>query len=330
MTPRGAAAHPEVVTVTPNPALDWALAVPDFMPGAVNRVTAERLTAGGKGINVAAALAGYGHRVAVTGLLGDANAGEFDALFARAGIRDECVRVRGNTRVAIKITDPTRRQTTDVNAAGPPATADDLARLLARVAALAAAPTPWFVLAGSLPPGVPPTLYRDLVRTLTAAGHSVVLDASGDALRHALDALPAEVAAHPAPTVLKPNVHELEALVGRPLPTRDAVAAVARAYLARGVELVAVSLGEDGALFVGRDAIVLARPPQVAVRTTVGAGDAMVAGILAGRLRGLPFDEVARLATAFAVHAIADVEPGASPAAAIDALRDRVEVRDLG
>ncbi len=316
--------HPpaQVVTVTPNPAIDWTLTVPGFAAGRVNRVESERSRAAGKGVNVAAALAGHGVRAAATGFLGRDNAAPFEAMFAGAGIADAFVRIAGATRVGIKVADPAGQQTTDVNFPGPAPEPGDVRALLDTVAGLAAGePRPWFVLAGSLPPGVEPTLYRDLARTLRAAGCAVVVDASGEPLRHALDA---------APRVVKPNVHELEALVGEELSSTEAVVRAARALLARGVELAVVSMGGDGALFVRDGAVLLARPPRVEVRSTVGAGDAMVAGIVAGRLRGLPLPDVARLATAFSLDALTrDPAASASPAA-VEAWAARVEVREAG
>ncbi|HEV2734976.1 MAG TPA: 1-phosphofructokinase family hexose kinase, partial [Longimicrobiaceae bacterium] len=263
-----------------------------------------------------------GLRAAATGFLGRDNAAPFEALFARAGIADAFVRIPGATRMGIKVVDPAGRQTTDVNFPGPAPEPWEVQALLETVAELAAGePRPWFVLAGSLPPGVEPTLYGGLARTLRAAGCTVVVDASGEPLRHALDA---------APHVVKPNVHELEALVGEPLPTPEAVARAARALLARGVELAVVSMGEEGALFARQGATVLARPPRVEVRSTVGAGDAMVAGIVAGRLRGLPLPELARMATAFSLDALTrDPSAGAS-SGAVEAWAAHVEVLETG
>jgi 1-phosphofructokinase len=310
----------QAVTVTANPAIDWTLVVPGFAAGRVNRVQSERSHAAGKGVNVAAALAGHGVRAAATGFLGRDNAAPFEALFARAGIADRFVRVPGATRVGIKVADPAGGQTTDLNFPGLAPGAAEVRALLDVVAELAAGePRPWVVLAGSLPPGVEPTVYRDLARALREAGCPVVVDASGEPLRHALDA---------APRVVKPNVHELEALLGEPLPTPEAVLRAARALLARGVELAAVSMGEEGALFATEGAAVLAVPPRVEVRSTVGAGDAMVAGIVAGRLRGLALPELARLATAFSLDALTrDPSAGPSPGT-VDAWAARVEIRE--
>ncbi|HMQ34842.1 MAG TPA: 1-phosphofructokinase family hexose kinase, partial [Chloroflexaceae bacterium] len=250
------ATPPEVITVTLNPAIDRTVTIPDFEAGKVNRVEQAQDHPGGKGVNVAVALADAGHRVAVTGFLGRENVTTFEDLFARKGIADQFVRIAGRTRVGIKIADPLRDQTTDINFPGPAPAPADLAALRERLAASAA---PWAVLAGSLPPGVAPDLYAELVAMLKAGGRRVALDTSGEPLRHALAA---------TPHLIKPNIHELEALVGAPLPDAAAVLAAAQGLLARGVELVVVSMGGEGALFIARGREVRARPPAVTVRST--------------------------------------------------------------
>lgn len=313
----GSSRAPEVITVTLNPAIDRTVTIPNFAAGKVNRVEQAQDNPGGKGVNVAVTLADAGHAVAVTGLLGRENAATFEELFTRKGIADQFVRIAGQTRVGIKIIDPIEAQTTDINFPGPAPSADELDQLRAR---LAAADAPWAVLAGSLPPGVPPTIYRDLVAALKAGGRRVLLDTSGPPLEAALEALP---------HIFKPNIHELEALVGKPLPDRGAVVTAAQTLLARGMELVVVSMGGDGALFLSAEQGVIARPPAVVVQSTVGAGDAMVAGIVASRLRGLSLENSARLATAFAVDKISRVASGLSSPEAIAAIMDRVAVEPL-
>ena len=297
----------DCVTVTLNPAIDQTVAIPHFTPGAVNRVEQTRITPGGKGVNVASALVGAGHRVAVTGFLGRDNCGLFEALFAKKQIADRFVRIEGETRVGIKITDPAEHTTTDINFPGISPAPRDLAALREEINRLDA---PWFALGGSLPPGVEPGIYRDLVAALKAAGRKTVVDTSGEALRLALDA---------APTIIKPNLHELEALLGKRLVTEEAVLHAARSLVARGIELVVVSMGKDGACFVTAERAVIARPPDVEIRSTVGAGDAMVAGILAAQIAGLPLDECARLATAFSLRALTREESSLEPQEAIAA-----------
>jgi 1-phosphofructokinase len=308
---------PEVVTVTLNPAIDRTVTISEFAAGKVNRVEQVESNPGGKGVNVAAALSDYGHRVAVTGLLGRDNSAVFESLFAEKGIEDRFVRLRGQTRVGIKITDPVLRQTTDINFPGLAPEPADVAALFDQLARMDSA---WVVLAGSLPPGIDATIYHELVARLKAQGCKVALDSSGDALRHAIEA---------APDIVKPNIHELEALLGESLPDRGAVVSAARGLIERGIALVVVSMGSKGALFVTADRAVAAQPPRITVSSTVGAGDAMVAGVVAAQLRGLSLPDTARLATAFSVDAISRISSGISSPVAIESLMSQVTIDEL-
>lgn len=307
----------EVLTVTLNPAIDRTVTIANFAAGAVNRVERMVQNPGGKGVNVAATLADAGHRVAVTGYLGRENCASFEDLFAHKGIGDHFVRIAGQTRVGIKIVDPVQGQTTDINFPGPAPQAADSEALLAQLSTIGAA---WTVLAGSLPQGVPPTIYGELVALLKARGVRVALDSSGEPLRHALAA---------APQFVKPNIHELEALLGTTLPDSAAVIVAATRLLSQGVELVVISMGREGALFLRGDEVVRARPPAVTVQSTVGAGDAMVAGIVASQLRGLSLAETARLATAFSVDAISRIGAGLSGREALEGLMAQVQVEEV-
>jgi 1-phosphofructokinase len=307
-----------VATLTLNPAIDQSVAVPGFSAGSVNRALWEQSDPGGKGVNVASFLADLGVSVAVTGLLGRDNAGEFEHLFKSKGISDEFVRIPGKTRVNVKILDETNHSITDLNFPGPAATLADLVKLERRIDGLLAEHD-CFVLSGSAPAGVPVDYYAHLVRSLKAAGKRVVLDSSGEPLHHGIQA---------APWAIKPNLAELEDLVGTPLPDHAAVIAAARSLLAQGIGCVVVSLGRDGALFVTDQECLLALPPEVAVKSTVGAGDALVAGFVAATLRGLPLADCARLATASALGALTQLGPRLPAAGVIESFMEQVEVRN--
>lgn len=298
-----------VVTVTVNPALDQTLWIPGFAAARVNRVEREVVRPGGKGVNVAARLAELGVSVAATGLLGNDNAAPFVALMADRGIEDGFVRQPGATRIGVKIVDPVGDRTTDINFPGEPPDARSLVDLEDRVSALAGGAS-WIVLAGSLPPGVPTDLYRRLIEVAHERGASVALDTSGEALRRAVEA---------RPDLIKPNEHELEDLVGRRLDRPDDVLDAARELADFGLEFAVVSMGAQGALFCRRDLLVHAAPLQVPVASTVGAGDAMVAGVIAARLGHLPLHAVAAFATACSASAIS----------AVDARLDRGAVETL-
>jgi 1-phosphofructokinase len=311
----------EVVTITPNPAIDLTLTIPNFSAGIVNRVEQQHSKPGGKGVNVAAALADYGHTVAATGFLGRENSAPFEALFSDKGIEDHFIRIAGETRVGIKVFDPVLEETTDINFPGQTPSPGDFELLLQQLKILAAESMPWFVLAGSLPPGVDATMHRDLVHAIKADGCRVLLDTSGEALPHALDA---------GPHVIKPNLYELETLVGTQLSTNQEIVESARSLLSNGIELAAVSMGAEGALFVNQEHAILARPPKVKVRSTVGAGDAMVAGILAGQLGGVSLPGTARLATAFALDALTRNTSAMSSRGRIGTLMDEITIQEVG
>ena len=289
-----------VATVTFNPALDLTVRADGLRLDAVNLGQGLRWNAGGKGVNVASALADHGVEVVATGLLGDANPERFEALFRRKRITDAFVRLPGATRVGVKLVDEAARQTTDINLPGLSPTPAELAELRRRIAELVPA-CGWFVLSGSLPPGVDPGIYAELVRELRAAGRLVAVDTSGPGLAAVLAA---------GPTLVKPNLHELEQALGRTFGDDDrALLAVTRELLGGGIALVALSMGERGALFATADEAWFARPPWVDVQSTVGAGDAMVAGLVAARIAGLPLADAARTATAFSVARLGGREP---------------------
>ena len=307
--------HFDIVTVTLNPAIDRTVTIPNFTAGVVNRVETVRSNPGGKGVNVASSLADAGHRVAVTGFLGRENTASFEALFAEKKIADQFIRIAGQTRVGIKVVDPALNQTTDINFPGPAASAADLEALAQQITALDA---DCFVLAGSLPPGVAPTIYRDLVTALRGRGKRVVLDASGEPLVHALEA---------KPHLFKPNIHELGELLGESISGEQAVIAAARKLIATGIEQVVVSMGKDGACFVTTNEALIARPPDVEVRSTVGAGDAMVAGIVSAQFQKLSLADTARLATAFSVHALTRTDDATQFRDAIQSIIPQVQLR---
>jgi 1-phosphofructokinase family hexose kinase len=311
-----------VVTVTLNPAIDQTLSIPGFAAGRVNRVAESRSDAGGKGVNVASFLADLGIDVIATGFLGSENAAPFETLFARKGIADRFVRIAGSTRVGIKIVrivDERTHETTDINFPGLSPTAEDVDELLVRIASLTV-PGRWFVLSGSVPPGVPDNIYATLIESIHKGGGHVVLDTSGPALREALRG---------GPEVIKPNIEELGELVGRPLETPGEVRAAAEPLLERGVGQVVVSMGGAGAVFLESGRALLARPPEVPVRSTVGAGDAMVSGIVYALIHGLPLEDVARTATASGAYAVTEIGTGIEDPAEHRKLMNHVVITEI-
>src|SRR2546421_8099021 len=259
-----------IATVTLNPAIDMTVRVDGFQTNTVNRGQTMQFDAGGKGVNVASFLADYGHATAVTGFLGQENADIFEKLFANKRIDDRFVRIPGRTRIGVKIVDEAKQKTTDINMPGLLPTTEVMNTLLETIERLAAS-YDWFALSGNLPPGAPATIYATIIAQLKRHGKQVVLDTSGEALREGVRA---------GPTVVKPNVDELQHLTGQSLPDETAIEQAARQLLG-DIQLVVISMGERGALFVDAATTLIANPPPVLVKSTVGAGDAMVAGVVA-------------------------------------------------
>jgi 1-phosphofructokinase len=309
---------PPIITLTLNPAIDETIVLDHLRPGHVHRAAEVTHHAGGKGINVASCLADWNLPVIATGILGAANATPFATLFTTKRITDRCLRIPGETRTNIKLAHD--GDTTDINLPGLTPDAATLANIETALTSLAT-PDSLILLAGSLPAATPEDFYARLIATLATAGARVILDSSGAPLARAL-------AGKTLPFCIKPNRAELEAFAGHPLPTTADLLAVAQSLRASGVALVVISLGAEGAIFAGAQTL-HARLPARRATSTVGAGDAMVAGIIAGLAEAAAPDRLARLATAFAVAKLGQPGPNLPPRAQVEALAAAVHIENL-
>ncbi len=306
-----------IATITLNPAIDQTLKVNNFQPNRVNRAQSMQSEASGKGVNVASFLVDYDHAVSVTGYLGQGNSAIFEQFFASKQIEDRFVRIPGSTRTNVKVVDEANQQTTDINQPGlnpPPETLDALMEIIIQLSSSC----DWFVLSGSLPPGVPPTIYATLITQLKQQGKQTLLDTSGEALRTGVRA---------NPTIIKPNVEELQQLTGQPLAGEVEILRAARQLLNKDLRLVVVSMGKQGALFVEQASALLATPPDITIKKTFGAGDAMVAGLIAAQLQNLSLADSARLATAFSLAAITRLDYSLPDRAILQTYFDQVAIR---
>ncbi|WP_411887563.1 1-phosphofructokinase [Hydrocarboniphaga effusa] len=311
-----------VVTVTLNPALDQTVLLDSLRPGAVNRANSVRLDAGGKGVNVASCLADWGLPTVATGLLGRDNTSEFEKLFARKGIADRFVRIAGQTRTNLKIVAADCGDTTDINLPGAQADADSFAQVHAAVGELCDRQG-IAVFAGSLPAGIDTDAYVTLLRQAAACGMRSLLDTSDAPLTAALQS-------ETVPYAIKPNRHELEGWCGRKLDTPARLLTAARELQSLGIVLVVISMGAEGALFVGSDReALIARPPAIRTQSTVGAGDAMVAGIAAAMIERRDPESLARLATAFAAAKLGLAGPNLPAREQVLALADATRIERL-
>ncbi|WP_010175038.1 1-phosphofructokinase [Pseudomonas sp. PAMC 25886] len=300
-----------ILSLTLNPALDLTVRLARLEPGEVNRSEAMITHAAGKGVNVAQVLADLGHQVSVGGFLGAANPQAFDALIASRGFGDAFIRVPGETRSNIKIAEQDGR-VTDINAPGPWVSEQAQKQLLKLLAVIG----PEFdavVVAGSLPRGVSPQWFQDLLEALKSLGLKVALDTSGEALRAGLKA---------GPWLVKPNTEELADALGH---STDAIRQLHR----QGVEHVVVSDGAAGVSWYSPETALHATPPKVTVASTVGAGDSLLAGMLHGLLSGDTLELTLRRATAIAAMAVTQIGFGITDDAQLETLQSGVHVRPL-
>jgi 1-phosphofructokinase family hexose kinase len=307
---------PGIVTVTLNPAIDETVFLDQLRPGAVNRATHHHRQAGGKGVNVSSMLGGHGIPTTATGFLGRENPALFEELFQTRMIRDEFIRIDGNTRSGIKIVG---ESTTDINLPGLTPGSADLRALEEKLGGMVT-PGRWFVIAGSLPAGFPISQLENILRLLKAGGAKIAADMSGAALQAAIDC---------GVDLIKPNHHELAEILHRDPTNHHSLATEARRIQREKVPHVILSLGSEGAMFASPDGAFIAQAPPVKVMSTVGAGDSMLAGYLAGLVTGMPAEMRAKLATVFAWSALEDIRRQA-PTAEESAVRTAaIRIRPL-
>ena len=261
-----------VYTVTCNPALDYVMQVPQLQTEDINRSERETLTYGGKGINVSAVLARLSVPTRALGFTAGFMGEKLKSLLSAEGIECDFVDLpAGETRINVKIR---ARQELDINAIGPVVTAHDVERLLQKLDSLCADDV--LVLAGSIPSGLPQNLYCQMLERIRGRGVQVAIDAEGELLRNTL-------AYHPF--LIKPNHHELGALFGKDLHSVDELADCAKQLQAEGARNVLVSRAENGALLVDETGVChTIGTVKGTLRNSVGCGDSMVAGFLAGWL----------------------------------------------
>ena len=308
---------PPVLTMTLNPSVDVSYEVDRLIEDRKVHAAAYRIDPGGNGINVARALTRL-HMAAHAFFVAAGETGALlERLVARQIANPHCRHVAGETRINVTIEERDPRAQYEVIGVGPTIDEATLDAIVGDVVALA--DDGYVVLTGSLPPGVPAGTYARVIRAL-GPHVRVVVDMQGESLARAIEA---------NPFLIKPNRYELEDLVGRALPTLDDVQREARALQAAGVRHVCVSLGADGAVLADAQGVRHARPPQVQVQSTVGAGDSMVAGLIAAFARG--GDSAQALRLGLACGSATAAQPGTElfDGAEVQALAAGIDVRLL-
>lgn len=265
-----------IFTVTLNPAVDREMTVDSIAFDTVLRASDWRVDCGGKGFNVARMLQSLGVASVALGFAAGKSGEMLDDKLKALSIETDFVWVQGETRTNVSIVSSENGQYVKVNEPGPTISASNLAQLSKKVGDRVKAGD-WWVLAGSLPPGVPPAYYTELIAIIQSAGAKVFLDTSNEALRQNCAA---------KPLLVKPNDEEAHELTGLPVGTKEEIAAAGSAIAAMGPVSVIISLGKEGAVLVDDGKAWLAASPQIRAANPIGAGDSMVAGIVWGLSQG--------------------------------------------
>lgn len=308
-----------IYTVTLNPAIDKTIELPGFSVGTVNRGLSIREDAGGKGINVSKCLKALGMESVAVAILAGETGDRLAQLLEQEGLTVLAVESSGQTRTNLKIVDREAGQNTDINEPGPVVKSATLRQLLIRLCQRIR-PGDVVVLSGSLPKGAAPDTYRVWTERFRELGARVILDADGASLKEGVQAIP---------EIIKPNEAELTRLVGRTLETQGQIIGAGRELLAKGIQQVVVSLGKDGALFLSQDGFYRAKSLPVAVGSTVGAGDGVVAAMAYAMEKELPRQQQIQLAMAMGAASVMQSGTQAPDAKTVYSLAEQVEYTKL-
>ena len=278
-----------IYTVTLNPALDKTVEVLSFAVDRVNRITSMRTDPGGKGINVSKVIQKLGKKSIATGILGGSTGRTILSALEDMGLETYFHFVDGETRTNLKVVDSAEHTNTDINEPGLTVSEEILDSLLKELLSRLQT-NDIVVLSGSLPKGADSNTYYTWVKACKEAGAKVILDADGELFAAGIKA---------SPYLIKPNDHELSGFMGRTLSTPAELAKAARQIMeSYGIEKIVVSMGGAGALFVTKEDTIYAEGLKVAVGSTVGAGDSVVAALAVAEEAGMSLEDTVRLATA--------------------------------
>lgn len=275
-----------IYTVTFNPALDYIAAVNHFKLGSVNRTVREQIFYGGKGINVSALLANLGYESTALGFVAGFTGDEIERGVKLLGFRSDFIRVKkGMSRINVKLKSD---EESEINGMGPEIQPEDVEALFEKLSRLKEGDV--LVLSGSIPSSLEDDIYEQIMKMLDGRGVRVAVDAEKDLLLNVLQY---------HPFLIKPNNHELGQIFGRELTSDEEIVSCARALQERGAVNVLVSMAGDGAILVDEQGGVHKQGVcKGTVKNSVGAGDSMVAGFLAGCLETGDYGYALKMGTA--------------------------------
>ncbi|OGW81615.1 MAG: 1-phosphofructokinase [Omnitrophica bacterium RIFCSPHIGHO2_02_FULL_51_18] len=308
-----------IATVTINPSIDQHMVIDKLVKDDAIRVREIRRFPGGKGINVSRAVKELGGETVAFSVAGGCAGYMLKSLLTDQGIFFQAIEVPQETRINVIVTDQSDKTQTRMSAEGPRMELKDVDELFKKI--LSCVPFPeWWVLGGSLPPGVPSDFYARLITLLQGQGAKCILDADDEPLKLGIQS---------KPYLIKPNEYEMERLAGRSLTSESSLVEAATEIVESGIEMVVVTLGKKGALVVTRELVCYATTPQVPVKSRVGAGDSFLAGFVTGLVRKSSLEETLRFAMACGTAAIMNDGTALCRSADVEKILPQIKTREI-
>lgn len=282
-----------IATLTLNPALDRSMLFEKFEAGALNRATSAVTTVGGKGINVARVLKICGHDAVAYGFAGGDNGEMMKRMLDNEGVKYDFVETAAQTRMNIKIVDKSG-EATEASESGGPMTQSETDELLKNIDDLFSgkkgAVPDYFVMSGSVPRGIDPSIYKTITENAKKKGIKIILDCDRDALKLGITA---------CPFIIKPNKFELEQYAGKKFETENELIDYALDLAAKFELKIVLTLGEKGAMYIASDGVWKVNAPKVEMRGFTGAGDSFLAAFVSTYDRTADPAEALRFAASF-------------------------------
>lgn len=311
-----------ILTVTLNAAIDRTVAVPNFRLARRHRAVESRTVAGGKGINVARALTRLGRPVIAAGFVGGPTGTRVLEQLREESVLTDFTRIAAETRINLAVIDPTSGDQTEINERGPAVSPEEVKRLFERIGYLSSG-AKICVLAGSLPPGAGDDLYARLIADLGRRGVAVVLDAEGEAMMEGVRA---------GASMVTPNEREAEELVGQEFSDRGDLAAGLNELVRLGAVEAAITRPEGCVAAVGEGAerrLLEVHTEPLEPVSTVGSGDAFVAGYVAARYEGRSAEDCLAYGVACGAESTQHFGAGTVDRNQVERLLGEVAVHDL-
>ncbi len=280
---------PTIYTLCLNPSLDKSVIIKKILFDDINRIARFQEDPGGKGINVSRVISFLGGATLSLGFSGGATGKRIEELLSKKKVRFSFTKIKKETRLILNVFEERTKKTIRLNEQGPKVKKEDIKKLLSFIFSLPYQKNDYFVCSGSPTKGISSDIYQKIIKKLNKIGVRTVLDS---------DNKPLELGIKSAPFLIKPNLWELSRLFKKNVQTVPEIILASKTLLKKGIKIAITSLGEKGAILVSKEWVFSATPPQIKVKSTIGSGDALLAGFLFSLTKGKNLKEALKFGVA--------------------------------